>query len=138
MNRKKWDKALSELDDMINFKSFTQAETRLALLYKSLHEENHDLTNEDYYTILFKLAGFYIDLGTCMSNRSLLDKGNAIMEKYKNDFPHFLQPDNKPLTQNSRIMLKTGNDNYDLRNLPYHIIYVCIFILFIYFLIIIL
>lgn len=137
MNRTKWDKTLNELDDMINFRSYARAETRLTQLHKSLLEEDHSLTNEDHYTVLFKLAGCYIDLGTFMSNRSLLDKGNAIMEKHKNDFPHLLQPDNKPLSQNSTIMLKTCKDNYDLRNLPYNIIGVCLFILFIYFLIII-
>lgn len=103
MNRKKWEDAIFELENLIKYKTFDQARERLANLHQSLQNDDHDLTTAEYYTVLLNIAGCYVELGSAANNRQLLDAGNAILERHKNEFPHLIILESRPV--NSQMPL---------------------------------
>lgn len=97
MNRSKWNDAIYELENMIRYKAFDQARERLAALHRSFAEDDHELSLEDHYTILLNIAGCYVDLGFAANDDKLLEAGRNILKQHEKDFPHFINPENRPV-----------------------------------------
>ena len=111
MNEEQWNKTIYELESMVKNKDYANAEKHLTFLHESFFTQQQELTQEEYYAVLLNIASSYVSLGTAANNNDLLSKGNAILEKHKNDFTRYSHSQNSPQSSKPLIKLTTYREN---------------------------